>query len=436
MSLPPDSPPRRSGTDLGEHLSLLRRRRLLFAGFLLAGGAAGLGLQWLLPPAYTATTQVLVAPVGAQEQSNQVTARQREPLNLDTEAQVAQSAVVAARAAKLLNATELEPVEVTVPPNSAVLTISVTAATATGAAAQSRAYAEAYLANRTAGAQAALALQQRVMLAKLRQVNTGLDTVTEELSALARGSAEHTRALHRQSVLIRQAASLTLKYDALKTTTVTPGSVISEAVPPEEPSSPSLPLHLGTGLMLGLLAGTAAAQVRDRLDTLLRTPADVERLTGLPVVAALPGDGDARTLHDLASAVIAACPGRRLLVTGVPAGHGVSRVAGALAARTPLSVLDGSDVGDLTRADAAVLTAGLGAATAEQVAEAARRLRRHHVPVIGVVTTAGEPPAAPDPAPGRPHPSLGKLVAGPERGTDPGMASLAGRSRRSPGTRS
>ncbi|MEV1175516.1 Wzz/FepE/Etk N-terminal domain-containing protein, partial [Nonomuraea sp. NPDC049784] len=86
-----------SGTDLDEHLSLLRRRWLLLVGCVVLGGTAGLALMRLTPPSYTATTQVLVMPVGSQEPANQVTSRQREPLNLDTEAQVAQSAVVGRR---------------------------------------------------------------------------------------------------------------------------------------------------------------------------------------------------------------------------------------------------------------------------------------------------------------------------------------------------
>ncbi|NUR88749.1 MAG: lipopolysaccharide biosynthesis protein, partial [Nonomuraea sp.] len=117
-----------SGLDLREHLSLLRRRWLLFVGFPVVGVTASLALLRVTPPKFTATTQVLVSPVGAQDQPNQVSNRQRESLNLDTEAQIAQSAVVAARAAKELHVQVPEPVEVSVPPNSAVLWISVTAA--------------------------------------------------------------------------------------------------------------------------------------------------------------------------------------------------------------------------------------------------------------------------------------------------------------------
>src|SRR5690606_9060354 len=135
----------------------------------------------------------------------------------------------------------------------------------------------------------------------------------------------------------------------------TPGTIISRPMPPDAPSSPSLPLYLGTGLMLGLLAGVAAAYVRDRLDTRLRTPADVERLTGLTVLGDLSGPRAPGSLHDLASALVAACPGKRLLVVSLPADLCSSSPSEPLAVSAPLVVLDGSDVRDLSRADAAVL---------------------------------------------------------------------------------
>jgi capsular polysaccharide biosynthesis protein len=413
MSLPPDRPAHRSGTDLGEHLSLLRRRWLLLLGCVLAGGTTGLALLRIVPPSYTATTQLLVTPVGVSEQVNQVTTRQREPLNLDTEAQIAMSSVVAAKAAQAVNATALEPAEVSVPPNSSVLSISYSAADPVTAAAGSRAYAEAYLAHRTESAQAALLAQQKLLLAKLKHVNTSLSAVIKQLGGLTRGTAAHTLATHRQGVLNRQANSLTLKYDALRTLAVTPGSVISPATAPSAPSSPSLPLCLGSGLMAGLLLGVAAAMLRDRLDTRLRSAADVERLTGLPALADLSYPRDPAALHDLTSAVLAACPGKRLLVRAVPAELGSSRVAAPLATSAPLSVLSGADVSDLARADAALLLIGLGQATSVQVAATVRHLSRHNVPIIGAVTTTDLTPAPPSPQ----HTPLGKLVAGgePER---------------------
>ncbi|MEV0421482.1 YveK family protein [Streptosporangium canum] len=299
MSLPPDtpvrrsggdladyaSPVRRSGGDLADYASLVRRRWPILLFFLAAGLGGGVALLRLTPPAYTATAQVLVSPTGLSEQTNQVTNRQREPLNLDTEVQIAQSAVVAKKARAVLRSTP-EPVDVSVPPNTSVLEISYTATDPRTAAAGAGAYAQAYLANREESATQALDAQLKALLAKLKQVNASLVTVADTLPGLARGTAERTIALQRQNVLNRQVYNLTIRYDALRTVPVTPGSVISEAVAPAEPSAPSPPLLLGSGLMIGLLAGVGAAWVRDRLDTRIRTGSDLRRLTGLDVLSA------------------------------------------------------------------------------------------------------------------------------------------------------
>lgn len=283
MSPSPDSPVRRDGGDLADYASLLRRRWPVLLSLLLAGVGGGAALLLLTPPSYTASAQVLVTATGSQEQTNPVTARQREPLNLDTEAQVAQSAVVAAKARETSGVPPC-PVEVSVPPNTSVLDISCTAADPKAAASGAGAYALAYLAQRRESSTQALTVQLRAVTVKLKQVNASLTQVATSLPGLSMGTTERALALQRQSVLSRQVHALTARYDALRTVAVTPGSVISQAVAPTEPTAPRPPLYLGGGLMAGLLCGVGCAWLRDRLDTALRTAADVKRLTGLDAV--------------------------------------------------------------------------------------------------------------------------------------------------------
>lgn len=269
MSLPPHS------RDLAEYGSVLRRRRLLVTACLLAGIGGGAALLARTPEEYTSTAQVQVLPTGVQEQINQITPRQREPLNLDTEAQIAQSAVVAGKAAEILKKTDPETLRkhviVYVPPNSAILSISFTAPDPLAATKGAQAFADAYLRNRSLAATQTLTAQLKMLSAKLRAVNADLVKVAGTVVTLARGSAQRTVAAHQQSVLGRQVYSLTLKYDALRTIAITPGMVISKAQPPPAPSSPSVPLYLGSGLFLGILAGAGAAFARDRSDTRSRT---------------------------------------------------------------------------------------------------------------------------------------------------------------------
>ncbi|GAA3126397.1 hypothetical protein GCM10010466_16600 [Planomonospora alba] len=350
MSLSPDPPARHTGGDLADYASLFRRRWPTILLCLAAGTGGGGALLWTTPPSYTSTAYVLVTPTGVQEQTNQVTSRQREALNLDTEAQIAQSAVVAKKAQDVLKSAP-GPVDVSVPPNTSVLQISYTAADPNSAAAGAGAYARAYLAHRREAAEKALALQLETYLDKLKQLNGSLAKVLDALPGLERGSADHTIALQKRSVLSRQIYNLTVKYDAHKTIAITPGSVISEATAPEEPSAPIPPLYLGSGFMVGLLTGVGLAWLRDRLDTRLREAGDIPRLTGLDLVS-------------------------------------------------------GRQVTDLAAAGTAVLLVPLPGTSSREVALAVRRLQEGGVPVLGALA------AARDDAPGDPP---GKSAGGGSR---------------------
>ncbi|MFJ2028795.1 YveK family protein [Streptosporangium sp. NPDC087985] len=364
MSLPPDVSIRRSGGELSDYASLLRRRWLTLLIFLVAGLGGGVAQFRLTPPAYTASAQVLVSATGLSEQTNQVTNRQRELLNLDTEVQVAQSEVVAKKVAPALRG-KPGAVEVSVPPNTSVLRISYTAADPHTAAAGADAYAQAYLANRSESTTQALNAQLKTVLTKLRQVSAGLVAAADTLPKLARGTSERTIALQRQNMLSRQAYHLTLRYDALKTIAVTPGSVISDAAAPAEPSSPSAPLSLGSGLMIGLLAGVTVAWGRDRLDTRIREGADVKRLTGLDIVSA-------------------------------------------------------RELKELTGTGSAVLLVSVPGTSSRDVTQAVRQLTERGIPVIGaVVTPPGEPPDIYGPRDSGPSSSTGTPSAGSRRAPDP-----------------
>ncbi|MEJ6542244.1 polysaccharide biosynthesis tyrosine autokinase [Brachybacterium paraconglomeratum] len=65
-------------------------------------------------------------------------------------------------------------------------------------------------------------------------------------------------------------------------------TVISAATVPSSPASPNIPRDLALGMLLALLAGLAAAVVRDFLDNRVRRPADIEALYDLPVIGSIP----------------------------------------------------------------------------------------------------------------------------------------------------
>ncbi len=361
------------------------------------GIAGGVALLVVTPKEYASVAQVQVLPTGVQDQVNQVSSRQREPLNLDTEAQIAHSATVASKAAEILkkpDSEELrEQVTVDVPPNSAILSIWFTAGDPISAAAGAQAFADAYLRNRSLSAAQTLAAQMKALSTKLHELDGELGKAAENVATLPHGSAARVVAEHQQSVLGRQVYSLTLKYDALKTIAVTPGAVISQSRPPSAPSAPSVPLYLGSGLFLGLLAGAGAAFGRDRLDTRVRAAADVERLTTLPLLADIPLRADPGAFRELAAGVAASLGEgyHRLLVVElgtVTGGPVAERLGAALSHLAPIAVV--TDPAD--RPDAAVLLLGLRRTTSTEVAQAVRRLARQGTTVLGAVTV---PPTLP-----------------------------------------
>ncbi len=67
--------------------------------------------------------------------------------------------------------------------------------------------------------------------------------------------------------------------------TVIPGD---SARLPTAPSSPNIRLNLALGALIGLLLGFAYAVIRDRVDQHVRSAEQVERVTGVAVVGALP----------------------------------------------------------------------------------------------------------------------------------------------------
>ncbi|WP_161628074.1 Wzz/FepE/Etk N-terminal domain-containing protein [Microbispora catharanthi] len=430
MSLPPHS------RDLSEYGSVLRRRRLVAAVCLLAGVGGGAAALAMTPERYTAVAQVQVLATGAQEQFNVPSSRQRETLNLDTESQIARSAVVSTLAAAILRYPDPEELRehviVDVPPNSAILSISYSASDPRAAAAGAQAYAEAYLRNRARAAEDAIGGQLKLIAARLREVEDDLDkaVTTQAANAQATQATQPTQATQttttrtatgqtaagpgparRQAVLARQVSDLTLRYDALKTVAVTPGTVISPARPPARPAHPSPPLFLGSGLFLGVLAGAGAAFGRDRLDTRIRTCADVERLCGLPLLAELPARPDAAVLDEMAAAVATSLGGgpHRLLLEGVGAGSPEAVGAGsregvrtgslegvraqgtarqlakglgpALAHLVPVTVVTGRSA----HPDAALLLITLRRTTSPEVARAVRQLGRQGARVLGAV---------------------------------------------------
>jgi len=384
-----------------------RKHWWIVAVGLLSGFAGGAAILATGEPAYESSTSVLVADVG-------------EPPNLATEAQLAASTATAADAARLLaSATPpdrlVEGVAVLALADTSVLRIRYTATTPLAAQAGSRAFAQAYLTRRAASARSAIAAELAAVNAKLRESTTALAATIKRIADLPATSPELANLRSGQATLVGQIDALTTRANALATTTVTPGSIISAAYLPATPVRPDPTSCLGGGAALGLLLGVAAAIGRDRLGRRVRHGLDISRRAGVPVLAQLRADEADRAEHlrstrgpggrsfnRLRNEVVAslAPDDRVILVTGVSPGPAGTIVAANLAAALARAgngvILVGANVPEIG-VEAVALSQlfdvadvpGLTDALAHRVSLFRTLQRAPRVPQLRVVTPGG-----------------------------------------------
>ncbi len=341
------------GPALTAYLGWLRRRWWILLLAAVLGTAGGLALTKLQHPRYTSSTSLLVRPLNAGPDSNP-----NAKVNLDTEAQVVRSLVVAERAKGLMKTgTEAEQlaqsVTVTVPPNSQVLQVAYEADSPTRAQAGSHAFAQAYLDLRKATAQKALENETTALKQQIADLNKQLGTVAGRIAAAPGNSAERQRAEADRSVLTNQLAALNNRLSPLISADTDPGEIISDARLPQRPSSPNRTLDLASGMGAGLLLGIVLALLLDRLDTRIRRGRDISDRVGLPLLLELPArspsltmlppsDKISRELGRLRNVLLTAIPepreagrGRQLLLcdgsTGTAAGFVAANLAAAYA---------------------------------------------------------------------------------------------------------
>ncbi|HWH00142.1 MAG TPA: Wzz/FepE/Etk N-terminal domain-containing protein [Pilimelia sp.] len=405
---------------MSDYLGMFRRHWWLALLLTLLGVGAAEAVTRATPRVYEASTSVLVQPVG--QDTNVVGGRTKGDINLDTEAQLVGSGEVAAGAAKLLR-TAAPPdalarnVTVEVPANTAVLVVRYAAGTPADARAGSHAFAEAYLRNREASARADLNTQASVLSNKIKELNATLLSVNRRLARTDRDSPDRPNLETQRRTATNQLDSLTGKLNQLTTATasVSGGKIISDARLPDTPTKPQRSLNLATGAMVGLLLGLAVAGLRERFDHRVRRAADVERRTGVPVLAELtartaprfddvlpPYGAGGRVFNRLRNEVLAglAPDAQVLVVTGASPGPAATLVAANLA--TALSrtgsevVLVGAHLPEsliettpLARIFGVQPTPGLSDALAGRVslADAAQRAPRN--PYLRVITTGG-----------------------------------------------
>jgi capsular polysaccharide biosynthesis protein/Mrp family chromosome partitioning ATPase len=348
------SEPGQPSPELGDYFAAVRRRWWFVLVLAVVGLALGAAYAKVAPKTYQSTASVYVTATGttANQLANSRTAA--GTVNLDSEAQVAQSAQVASMAGKAMHST-LSPqalakqVNVTVPANSQVLLIACQAGSATGAATCAQSFAHAYLQYTSATTSQSLKNQLSALQSRINGLQKQAGKLSSAIASLPvnspeRGADESLLAVDKSQLNQYSNTVVTLTAEQADSSS---GYIISNAVAPAKPTSPSKTLAWGGGLVVGLLLGLIGALWWDRTDRRVRGPRDVMRL-GLPVLPGLPLKGRSRAAVEMAPAKspagkaftglaysIAAALGEDshvIVVTGAASGQGGSLVAANLAA--------------------------------------------------------------------------------------------------------
>ena len=336
---------------LADYTGVLRRRWWIILAAALIGTVAAVGYLNIAHKVYSATASVYVTATSGT--ANQVAnGRTTGTVNLDTQAQVVQSATVAQAAAKLIHSTDTVPqlidrVNVAVPPNSQVLAISCQASSAVKAATCAQSFAQAYLTYSAASTTAAAKSQIAALQSRIGSLESASAKLTVEAASLPANSTQRAAAEEQLTSDHSQLGSLNNQVAQQTAALVNPsgGSILSSAVPPQKASSPKPLLILPSGLLGGLLIGLVLAFLADRQDRRIARPRDVTKLD-VPVLMSLPLKG---FTPEMAIAVPRSPTGRDftelahvltgslgagshvVLVTGASAGCGTGLVAANLA---------------------------------------------------------------------------------------------------------
>ena len=344
--------PQPDSFELSDYAAVLRRRWWIVALASFAGLAAAAAYTVLTPATYTSSAAVYVRALSTD--ASQAANKSTGGVDLDTEAQVIQSASVASLAKQMMNSSQsvsslIGRISVTVPANSQVLQISCTGRTARSAASCANAFAAAYLQNRSATATSLIQGQLGTLQQKESTLQQKITTVTLKIKGLSRGSSERIT-LNTELGSYENQLSLISGHIAnlvAQSANTSGGRILTGGVAPRRPSNPRPSLYLPSGLAAGLLIGLIIAFWRDRSDKRVRGARDVETAAHLPVLLDLsrgkgrtqlalaePRSRTGQAFAELGHSLVATLGqgNHVVLVAGASPGHGGSVAAANLAA--------------------------------------------------------------------------------------------------------
>ncbi len=415
--------------ELRHQLAFLRSSLPLIAIGTLVGVLAAFLVSSVLPRSYQSQATLLVgqaANPGTTADYNQLLISQRLS---QTYAQLVTLPDIASGVIKELNLSTtseelLKHVQADAPLDSTLLTLTVDDGTADGAAKIANAFVEQLLASPFAQQAAPTEIQtlvQEDLLAVREQTKQVQDQIDALVAIPERTDIQEQRLASLQAQMVGLRSTLATLLSLATGSNANQLTVVNPATPPLGASSPKVALNTVLGGLLGLLAAVGIAYTLRRLDDTIKTPDDVESVTGLPLlgmIVRMPGDKDRPLQYRLATLLyprspaaegfrqvrtnvefaIGETPLRSLLIASAVPGEGktvtASNLAVAFAQAGRTTCLMDADLRRPTIHDLFGLTNDHGLSTLMQGDEATYETATHEtdVPGLRVLTTGPLPP--------------------------------------------
>ncbi len=290
--------------DLRGYSEVLGRHKWIVALVVLATAGVAFGLSVTQTPLYRATAEVLVESGTPQQLFDPVSGAYRDPArDIQNEIEFINSDAVTVAVEDEL----ADPADVSVSTREDVdlIAISATSDDAQLAADTANTYADVYLRERRQQSVQDYQDSALVVEAQLQQLNnqvaaitTNLESVSIQIIAAVPGTPieeltqQQARLEQRLSAIEEERTSLQatarqleLTAELLRDGTAT---ITQQAEVPEVPFSPQTLRTVILAVVVGLILGVGLAFLREYFDDAVRTKEDIERASGLSVLALLP----------------------------------------------------------------------------------------------------------------------------------------------------
>jgi capsular polysaccharide biosynthesis protein/Mrp family chromosome partitioning ATPase len=290
--------PRPDSLEISDYLGVLRRRWWIALLLVIVGAAGSVGYIKVAPKVYSASVLIQVNPLPSN--ASAVAGRTSGSVNMDNEAQLVQSVLVARIAARMMH-TDLTPpklaedVSVSVPPNTTFLQVKCGQPSVTEAVSCADSFAKAYLANRRDTTVNSINIQLNAKTAQIGELTTKVARLKTQVNHLPPTSPAHVRAqtsLAAAQTLLSADSEASNKLVQFLGNLSVPGysavgAIATPAARPLAPSSPRKILVIPSGVLAGLILGLLVAFLVDFRDRRIHGVRDVERFLDLPVLVNL-----------------------------------------------------------------------------------------------------------------------------------------------------